>query len=508
MKVLLVYPEFPDTFWSFNHTFKFTGKKALVPPLGLLTVAALLPPEWPKRLVDMNVQKLSQADLSWAEYVFISGMIVQKESVLRLISQCKKARKIIVAGGPLFTTEHESVLVTYTDVDHFVLNEAEVTLPIFLADLQDGKAKRIYSTSEFADLTRSPIPLWDLADLRQYEMASTQFSRGCPFNCDFCNVTSLLGHQTRHKTKEQIIAELDCLYIDHKWRDCIFFVDDNLISDKKYVKNELLPALIKWQEHKYKTPFNTQISINVADDEELMRMMCEAGFDIVFIGIETPNENSLAECNKKQNLSRDLVKNVQSIQRAGLQVQGGFIVGFDNDTPAIFQQQADFIQKTGIVTAMIGLLQAFPNTRFYERLNKEGRLLEGLSGDNADGTTNIVPIMDLKVLREGYLGLVRYIYKPVNFYQRVKTFLKDYKEPKTKVPFKTNSILMLLRCIYYLGIEDKERIQFWSLMKWALFHRPDLFSIAIYFAVEGYHFRKVSEEYITSEIYSSIVTNK
>ena len=493
MNILLICPEFPDTFWSFKHALKFTGQKALVPPLGLLTIAAMLPPEWPKRLVDMNVRKFTEEDLAWADYAFISGMIVQRESALRAISQCKKAGIKVVAGGPLFTCEYE----TFKEVDHFVLNEAEVTLPPFLADLEDGHARRVYKTSEFADLTKTPIPLWELADLKQYNVMSTQFSRGCPFDCEFCNVTALLGHRTRHKTRDQIIAELDNLYCDHRWRGGIFFVDDNLIGDKRYVKNELLPALIEWQKDKGEIPFNTQVSIKFADDEELMQMMHEAGFDMVFVGIETPDENSLAECGKKQNLNRDLIKNVQDIQRAGLQVQGGFIIGFDNDTPSIFQQQADFIQKTGIVNATVGLLQAWPNTRLYERLRMEGRLLEGMSGDNADGTTNIVPIMGLKTLREGYLSLLHHIYSPANYYQRVKTFLKNYKSPKVKMPFKFGRIPMFFRSVYFLGFRGKERVQYWKLLLWTLVHRPDLLPLAVMFAIQGYHFRKVCEVYVS-----------
>ena len=396
MNILLVYPEFPDTFWSFKHALSFVRKKAGAPPLGLLTVAAMLPATWEKRLVDLNATNLSQKDLLWADYVFISAMIVQRDAARAVIARCKEAGVPVVAGGPLFTMEHEQ----FPEVDHFVLNEAELTLPPFLADLANGCARRLYTTAEFPDIRQTPAPLWHLANLKHYDTVSIQFSRGCPFNCNFCNVTALLGHRPRTKTAPQIIAELDSLYA-LGWRKGVFFVDDNFIGNKKQLKAEILPALIAWRKGKIGMPFNTEASINLADDPELMTLMTQAGFDTVFVGIETPNEDSLVECSKMQNKGRDLVESVKRLQRAGLQVQGGFIVGFDSDTPAIFQQQIDFIQKSGIVTAMVGLLQAPPGTRLYARMQEEGRLVNEMSGDNVDGSTNIIPKMGLEPLREG-----------------------------------------------------------------------------------------------------------
>mgnify|MGYP000650458884 FL=1 len=351
MRTLLIYPEYPATFWSFKYALKFIHKRAALPPLGLLTIGAMLPKEWPKKLVDVNVAKLTEKDLAWADYAFISSMVVQRESAYEIIARCKEANLKVIAGGPLFTSEYDQ----FEDVDHFILNEAELPLPAFLADLEKGCAQHIYETSEFCDIRRTPAPLWELMDLKHYASMSIQFSRGCPFNCEFCNVTALFGHRVRMKTAEQIIAELDGLY-DQGWRGQVFFVDDNFIGNKDYLKNHLLPALIRWQKGRREIPFNTEASINLADDPALMEMMVKAGFDAVFIGIETPNEESLAECNKQQNKNRNLLESVKLIQRAGLQVQGGFIVGFDNDPPSIFQQQVDFIQKSGIVTAMVGLL--------------------------------------------------------------------------------------------------------------------------------------------------------
>nr|HPN85111.1 radical SAM protein [Victivallales bacterium] len=370
MNVLLIYPEFPDTFWSFKHALKFVMKKAALPPLGLLTVAAMLPSDWKKRLVDMNVSKLSEADLKWADYAFISGMIVQKNSARKAVELCKKAGLKIVAGGPLFMNEQES----FPEVDHFVLNEAECTLPPFLKDLAEGTAKRTYSSSSFPDIATTPVPMWDLADMHKYVTMSLQYSRGCPFNCEFCNVTALFGHKCRVKSSAQVIAELDALY-ERGWRAGVFFVDDNFIGNKAILKNDLLPELIKWQKGKKGITFLTEVSINLADDKELMEMMALAGFDAVFIGIETPDEASLTECNKGQNRNRNLIEDIKRMQRHGLQVQGGFIVGFDNDGENIFQRQIDFIQKSGITTAMVGILQALPGTRLHKRIEQEGRLM-------------------------------------------------------------------------------------------------------------------------------------
>ncbi|MEJ2149809.1 MAG: B12-binding domain-containing radical SAM protein [Chloroflexota bacterium] len=492
MRILFVYPEFPDTFWSFKHALKFVRKKSAAPPLGLLTVAAMLPPEWEKRLVDLNVTGLTQADLAWADYVFVSAMIVQRDSARALIARCKEAGVKVVAGGPLFTMEHDH----FPEVDHFVLNEAELTLPPFLADLANGCAQPIYTTTEFPDIRQTPVPLWELANLKQYDTVSLQFSRGCPFNCDFCNVTALLGHRPRVKTAAQIVAELDSLYA-LGWRKSVFFVDDNLIGNKKHLKSELLPALIEWRKGKNGVPFNTQASINLADDAELMTLMTQAGFNTVFVGIETPNEDSLVECSKTQNKGRDLVESVKRLQRAGLQVQGGFIVGFDSDTTSIFQQQIDFIQRSGIVTAMVGLLQAPLGTRLYERMQREGRLVSELSGDNTDGSTNIIPGMGLDTLREGYRKILGQIYAPQLYYERVLTFLREYQPPKIRISLDLQHILALGRSIYQLGIRGVERTHYWRLFFWTLFRRPRLFPLAITLAIYGFHFRMVAELHVS-----------
>ena len=485
MRVLLLYPRFPDTFWSFKHALKFVRKRASLPPLGLLTVAALLPPEWEKRLVDLNVRPLTEQDLAWADLVCLSAMIVQRPSAEALIACCKAAGKLIVAGGPLFTSEHAQ----FPDVDHFVLNEAELTLPPFLRDFAAGRAQRVYATTEFADIRRTPAPLWALADLRRYASMSLQYSRGCPFDCEFCDVTVKFGHFPRTKSAAQVIAELDGLY-RLGWRGQVFFVDDNLIGNKRALKTELLPALIAWQQRRHGVPFYTEASINLADDPELMALMSRAGFDGVFIGIETPDESGLLECNKHQNQRRDLVADVKRIQRAGLQVQGGFIVGFDSDTPAIFQRQVDFIQRSGIVTAMVGLLNALPDTRLHARMQREGRLLTRSSGDNVDGTTNFLPRMNADTLREGYRRILRQIYSPGPYYQRVRTFLREYRRPRVTVRPNWRQLLAFSHSAVRLGVLGRERFQYWWLLTWTLFHRPRLMPLAVTLAIYGHHFRK------------------
>ncbi len=485
MNVLLIYPRFPDTFWSFQHALRFIRKRAFSPPLGLLTVAAMLPAEWGKRLVDTNVSALTRSDMEWADCAFISGMTIQRESARRIIARCKKAGLLVVAGGPMFTIERDP----FAEVDHFVLNEGELTLPLFLADLAQGRARRIYSTTEFADIRQSPAPLWDLVDMRQYSSMIVQFSRGCPYNCEFCSVTELFGHRTRVKAVDQIIGELDKLH-ELGWHGPIFSGDDNLIGNKRYLKDELLPALIEWRKDKAGMQFATEVSINLADDEELMRKMVQAGFTTVFVGIETPDEASLAECGKSLNTNRDMIADVKRIQRAGLQVQGGFIVGFDHDTPATFQRVIDFIQESGIVTAMVGLLQAIPGTKLYERLRRERRLRSQVSGDNVDGTTNIVPRMDAETLQAGYRRIVQTIYTPRMHYRRIRTFLRQYELRRNRIHLDLQHILAFFRSVYRLGVLDRGRLEYWKLLAWAVLRRPRAFPLAVTLAIYGYHFRR------------------
>jgi len=485
MNTLLIYPQFPDTFWSFKHALRFIRKRAFSPPLGLVTIASMLPREWDKRLVDVNVSPLTASDLEWADYAFISGMTIQQESAHGIIGRCKDAGLTVVAGGPMFTLDQDS----FPNVDHFVLGEGELTLPQFLADLSAGSAERVYTTKELADIRESPVPQWHLIDMRQYASMIVQFSRGCPFNCEFCSVSELFGHRTRLKTAAQIIAELDALH-ELGWHGPVFSGDDNFIGNTRYLKDKLLPALIAWRRDKPGVQFATEVTINLADDDELMKMMVEAGFTTVFVGIETPDNTSLAECGKSLNTNRDMIADVKRIQQAGLQVQGGFIVGFDHDTPATFQRQIDFIEESGIVTAMVGLLQAIPGTKLYDRLAREGRLHDQMSGDNLDGSTNIVPRMEEQTLREGYRRIMQTIYSPRRHYRRIRTFLCQYTLPRNRTHLDVQHLLAFFRSIYHLGIRSGGRFHYWKLLVWTAVLRPRAFPLAVTLAIYGYHFRR------------------
>jgi len=492
MNVLLIYPEYPDTFWSFRYALKFIRKKAAYPPLGLLTVAAMLPDKFHRRLVDVNVDSLTDDDLSWADLAFIGGMAVQRASAKQIIARCKATGLKVIAGGPLFTAEPDA----FEEVDHLVLDEAELTLPSFLADLKNGHPKKIYRASGFCELHHTPPPAWDLVEMKNYASMSIQFSRGCPFNCDFCNVTVLFGHRPRLKSVQQVIAELDRMY-DAGWRSNIFFVDDNFIGNKRYLKTRLLPALIEWRKGKTGCVFFTEASINLADDEDLLDLMVKAGFDSVFIGIESPNDDSLTECQKLQNKGRNLIDDVKTMQRAGLQVQGGFIVGFDSDTQSTFRQLIDFIQKSGIVTAMVGLLQAPPGTRLFDRLKEDNRLLDTMiSGDNVDGTTNINPKMGLDQLMKGYRSIMGHIYSPKHYYRRVKIFLKELGNSKVDTRIDLQRFLAFFRSGVRLGILGKERFHYWYLLAWTLVRKPRLLPLAITLAIYGHHFRRICEMHI------------
>src|SRR5574340_1093409 len=430
--------------------------------------------------------------------VFISAMNVQLSSVVELVRQCKKYEKTIVAGGPLFTGEYDQ----FPEIDHFVLNEAEITLPPFLDDLSKGTLKKVYDTSDYADIQTTPVPDWSLLKLSAYESMAVQFSRGCPYDCEFCNVTALLGHRPRTKTAAQLIAELDGLY-SLGWRRNIFLVDDNFIGNKKVLKQDILPALIEWRKGKTGFQFITEASINLSDDPELMDLLVRAGFVSVFIGIETPEESSLTECNKKQNLNRDLLGSVRRMQKAGLQVMAGFIVGFDSDTKSIFQRQIDFIQQSGIVTAMVGLLQAPFGTRLHQRMEREGRLITEMSGDNADGSSNIVPLRDPVELQNGYRRILSSIYSPKLFYARIKTFIDNYTPPPTRSHLSRNEIQAFFRSIWLIGVLGVYRWYYWNLFFWALFRHPRQFPMAITLTIYGYHFRKVSRKAIKHPIATS-----
>jgi len=466
--------------------------KAASPPLGLLTIAAMLPGEWEKKLVDMNVTRLPDGDIKWADYVFISAMVAQRNSVKEIITRCQKLDTRIVAGGPLFTTRCEE----FDGVDHLVLGEAEVTLTPFLEDLEKGCARHMYTSNQRPDIGKTPIPLWSLIKMKSYSKMNIQYSRGCPFNCEFCDIIILNGHKPRTKDREQMLAELQVLY--HRgWRGGVFVVDDNFIGNKRKLKLDILPAIIEWMKGKrYPFALSTEVSINLADDEELIKLMVDAGFRSVFIGIETPNEESLAECAKSQNQNRDLVASVKKIQNYGLEISGGFIVGFDSDPLSIFKSQISFIQRSGIVTAMVNLLNAPRGTRLHQRLKKENRLLNDSSGDGM--SINFIPKMNYETLINGHKHVLDTIYSPGHYYERVKTFLEEYKpRGETASRLQSHHIRAFVKSIWFLGIRGKGRRYYWRLFLSTLLKQPRKFPISIRLSISGYHFCKVVEEYIS-----------
>lgn len=498
-KILLVYPQIPsNTYWSFKYALRFINKKTSMPPLGLITVAALLPDGYDLRLVDMNVEPLRETDVKWADLVFVSAMIVQQESFMDVVSMCNKVCRPVVAGGAYATSSHEEI----DGVDYFVLGEAEETLADFLADFEAGKARRIYRAETRPDITNSVVPRFDLLKRDLYASMAVQYSRGCPFKCEFCDIWTVYGNRPRVKSAESIIAELDALR-RLGWKDAVFMVDDNFIGNKVKVKKELLPALIEWQKkHDYLFEFYTEASINLADDPELMGLMSEAGFNQVFIGIETPSKEALAETGKSQNLKHDLMKSVRTIQNHGLEVMAGFIIGFDSDTEDIFDRQIEFIQEAGIPKAMVGLLHALPGTLLYKRLEKEGRLSGHVTGSNTHTMqTNVVTKMDPDTLREGYKRVLDTIYDKnlKNYFARCDILLDNLKGTGFKQrKIRLDEIKALLKSLAF----QPPTPYGWQYIKFItrnLFRHPDLFAEVITYSIVGNHFWAITRETLEAE---------
>ena len=489
MNALLIYPEFPDTFWSFKHALKFLGKRAAQPPLGLMTVAALLPRTWNKRLVDTNVELLRDRELVWADVVLLSGMHIQRESLLAIVVRCRELGLRTVVGGPIAS----SVPAAELKADHVVIGEAESLVGTLACDLEQGTAKPIYQAAERPEMRTSPLPDLSLIKMRRYSTMAVQYSRGCPFNCEFCDIIEIYGRRPRTKAVDQVLAELDQLRAAG-WREAVFIVDDNFIGNKARAK-ELCVALAEWRS-RYKTSFdfNTEASLNLADDPELMQLMKDAGFVSVFLGIETPDESGLIASNKLQNTRRSLLESVVTIQSYGMQVMGGFILGFDTDREDIFDRMVEFIQSSGIPIAMVGLLQAMPGTQLFRRLRLEGRILNAGQGDNTNDKLNFLPNMDSIRLIEGYRSVLRRIYSCEAYYERVKIYLsRTYsknEEKRTRQRWLTRgNVRAFVTSIVRQGVFGSHRWSYWRFLLTVATRYRHCVGPAMTLAVMGYHFQ-------------------
>ena len=486
MNALLIYPEWPDTYWSFKHALPFEGKRSAYPPLGLLTVAPLLPAHWKKRLVDTNIRRLTEADLQWADVALLSGMLVHKEELLALLARCRARGLRTVIGGPVTSSVEELP----RHADHVVVGEAEELIAGLAADLEQGTAKPLYHAGERPGLVKTPLPDLSLINPKYYSAMAIQFSRGCPFNCEFCDIIEIYGRKPRTKSPAQMVAELEQLY-ERKWQGSVFIVDDNFIGNKKKVK-EMLPVLAEWNvQHDRPFTFFTEASVNLADDAELLQMMKDAGFTRVFLGIETPVEASLKEAQKLQNTRRSLLESVRRIQSYGMEVMAGFIVGFDNDPEDIFDRQVEFIQESGIPLAMVGLLLALPGTQLYRRLLKEGRIVDEGNGNNMDLRLNFVPRMNPKRLVEGYQSILQQIYHPDAYYERVRRFLAHYR-PAHHRRRSLSDYLALGRSLLKQGVLGEDRVSYWNFLLEAATRYRHAFDTAITLSIMGYHFQTLT----------------
>jgi radical SAM superfamily enzyme YgiQ (UPF0313 family) len=454
-----------------------------------MTVAALLPKNWKKRLVDTNVERLLERDLAWADVVMLSAMHIQRDSLAAIVERCRARGLRTVVGGPIASSLSPAELKT----DHVVIGEAEILIADLARDLEQGKAKPLYQAAERPEMKTSPLPDLSLIKMNRYSTMAVQYSRGCPFNCEFCDIIEIYGRRPRTKAVAQVLAELDQLRAAG-WRETVFIVDDNFIGNKARAK-ELCVALAEWRnQYKISFDFNTEASLNLADDPELMQLMKDAGFVSVFLGIETPDESGLIACNKLQNTRRSLLDSVALIQSYGMQVMGGFILGFDTDREDIFDRMVEFIQKSGIPIAMVGLLQAMPGTQLFQRLRKEGRILDEGYGDNTDVKLNFLPNMDATRLVEGYRSVLKRIYSCDAYYERVRLYLsRTYprnSKQKTKQQWLTvGNARAFVTSLVRQGVFGRQRWSYWKFMLTVATRYRHCVGAAMTLAVMGYHFQ-------------------
>ncbi len=494
MNALLVYPRFPDTYWSFRYALSFQGKRAAQPPLGLMTVAALLPASWNKRLIDTNVERLKESDLAWADIVLLSGMHVQHEHLLSIVRRCRIRGLRTVVGGPIAS----SLPAAELGADHIVIGEAEAIASDLVRDLEAGCARPVYEAIERPSLDRTPLPDFSLIRMNRYSTMTVQYSRGCPFNCEFCDIIEIYGRRPRMKPVVKVLAEFDQLYA-LGWRGPVFVVDDNFIGNKVRVR-DLLAALAIWQ-REHRCPFRliTEASLNLSDDPDLLQAMKDAGFASVFLGIETPDASSLAAANKHQNTRRDLLDSIATIQSYGIEVMGGFILGFDTDREDVFDCLVEFIQKSAIPVAMVGLLQAMPGTQLHRRLTREGRILHAGGGNNTGCELNFVPRMNPHRLVEGYRSVLRRIYNCEAYYERVRDYLQRC-QPRYRARINIANLRALMLSFLRQGVYGRARRSYWRFVVLAAIRYPRSFGAAMTMAVMGYHFQMMTEQIADTEI--------
>lgn len=489
MRVLLVYPLFPKTFWSYEKILELVDRKVLLPPLGLVTVAAILPQEWEFKLVDRNIRQITEAEWEWAELVILSAMIVQKEDLLNIIREAKRRGKSVACGGPYPTSVPEEPQAA--GIDYLILDEGEITLPMFVEAVQKGETSGIYRAGgEKPDVTNTPVPRFDLLELNAYDSMSVQFSRGCPFQCEFCDIIVLYGRKPRTKTPQQLLAELDYLY-NLGWRRGVFMVDDNFIGNKRNVKL-LLKELQVWQEaHKFPFAFNTEASIDLAQDQELMDMMVACNFNAVFLGIETPDEDSLQMTKKFQNTRNSLIESVHLIAKSGLRVMAGFIIGFDGEKPGAGQRIVKFAEAAAIPSTTFGMLQALPHTALSHRLEKEGRL-RGKSG-NLNQTTlmNFIPTRPLEDIAREYVEAFCEVYDAEKYLDRTYRHFLMLGAPTAKIPAKAPNwidLRALLIVVWRQGIKRKTRWKFWHHLFGILKNNPAVWEHYLTVCAHNEHF--------------------
>jgi radical SAM superfamily enzyme YgiQ (UPF0313 family) len=488
MNALLIYPKFPETYWSFRYALSFQGKRAAQPPLGLLTIGALLPSDWDKRLIDTNVERLKDSDLAWADVALISGMHVQQQDLVAIVRRCHALGLRTVVGGPITS----SLSAAELEADHIVIGEAEDLIATLASDLASGTALPLYQATDRPAMEHSPLPDFSLIRMNRYSTMTVQYSRGCPFNCEFCDIIEIYGRRPRTKPVAQVLAEFDRLY-DAGWRGPVFIVDDNFIGNKPKVR-VLLSAIVEWSAARGK-PFRfiTEASLNLSDDPELLQMMKDASFASVFLGIETPDESSLLATNKLQNTRRDLLESIAIIQNYGIEVMGGFILGFDTDREDVFDRLVDFIQQSAIPIAMVGLLQAMPGTQLFRRLSHEGRILDSGGGNNTGCQLNFRPRMDPARLVEGYRSVLNRIYSADAYYERVRLFLSRCN-PQYQRNLNLGNVRAMVLSILRQGVLGNARADYWRFLLSALTRYRRSFGTAMTLAVMGYHFQKVTQQ--------------